>query len=178
MLAVPLAGTLTVPARIATAAGATAAAALALALAGTGVHGLITAFAVSVLVVLAAIDLDRRLVPNRLVLPSAALVLCAQIASQPGRTEEWLLAAFGSAAALLLLALVNPKGLGMGDVKLALLMGATLGGHVVTAFFLASAAVLPVAVWILVRRGAGARKETLAFVPFLALGTIVTALFT
>jgi prepilin signal peptidase PulO-like enzyme (type II secretory pathway) len=62
-------------------------------------------------------------------------------------------------------------------VKLALLMGALLGDKVVTAFFLAAVAVLPVAFWILIRRGASARTDTLAFVPFLAFGTVTTALF-
>jgi leader peptidase (prepilin peptidase)/N-methyltransferase len=156
---------------------AAALAGLSLAILGTGAHGVITAAGVAVLVVLTAIDIDRRLVPNRLVLPSAALVLCAQIASEPHRTGEWLIAAFGSAGLLLLVALVNPKGLGMGDVKLALLMGALLGDKVVTAFFLAAVAVLPVAFWILIRRGASARTDTLAFVPFLAFGTVATALF-
>ena len=172
----PGAGALTMPARVATGLAVLVLGGISLAVVGTGVQGVITTFAVCVMVTLTAIDLDRRVVPNVIVLPSAALVLSAHIASQPDRTAEWLLAAFGSAGALLALALINPKGLGMGDVKLALLMGATLGSDVVTAFFLACVAVLPVAVWILIRHGSEGRKHTLPLVPFLAFGTIVAAL--
>ena len=173
----PAARPLVVPAPFITAGVAAALAGLCLALRGVGAHGVITAFAIVVLVVIAAVDIDQRVVPNKIVLPTTAIVLSAQIASQPDRAAEWLLASLGAAALLLVLAVVNPRGMGMGDVKLALLIGATLGEHVVIAFFLASVAVLPVACWILLRRGAAARTETIAFAPFLAFGAIAAALF-
>jgi len=160
-------------------AGAGLAAALgaaAVARFGGTAQGAITAFGVAVLGLLAVIDVERRLVPNRIVLPSAALVLAAQIAVEPDRTFEWLAATFGAAAFLLIPALVKPGGIGMGDVKLALLMGALLGAAVTTAFFLAFAAVIPVAAAILVRGGAGARQATIPLVPFLAFGAIAVAL--
>ena len=51
------------------------------------------------------------------------------------------------------------------------------GGHLgVTAFFVACLALLPVTCWILVRRGAAGRKDTLPLVPFLAFGVVVAAL--
>lgn len=175
-MTVPTVGALTAPARLATGLVVIALGVLTLAVRGTGAHGLVTAFAVCVLVALTAIDIDRRIVPNVIVLPSALLVLGAQIASQPDRTGEWLAAAFGAAGVMLVLALVNPKGLGMGDVKLALLMGATLGSQVVAAFFVACLALLPAACWILVRRGTAGRKDTLPLVPFLAFGVVVVAL--
>ena len=80
------------------------------------------------LVVLSAIDLDYRIVPNRIVLPAAAVVLVAHTLIDP--SVEWILAALGASVFLLIAALVYPEGIGMGDVKLALLLGAMLGRSV------------------------------------------------
>jgi leader peptidase (prepilin peptidase)/N-methyltransferase len=129
-----------------------------------------------VLVTLSVIDCERRILPNAIVLPAAVIVLLAQIAIDPGRTAEWLLCAFAAAGALLVLSLVNPAGMGMGDVKLAFLLGAALGGHVVTALLIASLSIWPVAMVLFVKHGRAARKTTIAFGPFLAFGAIVAAL--
>ena len=90
-------------------------------------HVLVLAFFAAVLVALSVIDVRTRRLPNRIVLPAAALVLAAQIAIAPDRALEWTLGALGAFAFLLAAALLNPAGLGMGDVKLALLLGAALG---------------------------------------------------
>jgi leader peptidase (prepilin peptidase)/N-methyltransferase len=134
------------------------------------------AFFLAVLVVLSAIDVERRILPNAIVLPSAALVLAAQVAFYPERASEWILAAAGAAGVLFVLFLINPAGMGMGDVKLALLLGAGLGGHVISALVIASVSVLPVALYLLVRQGPGARKTAIPFGPFLAFGAVVVAL--
>jgi leader peptidase (prepilin peptidase)/N-methyltransferase len=134
------------------------------------------AFLVAVLVLLSVIDLEQRILPNRIVLPSAALVLTAQVAFYPDRALEWVLAALGAAAFLALPLLAYPSGMGIGDVKLALLLGAALGGKVFTAILLGFVAVLPVALFMLARHGAAARKAAIPFGPFLAFGAAVVAL--
>ena len=86
----------------------------------------VAAFFCSVLVALSAIDIEHHIVPNRIVIPSFVVVLVAQTALEP--SPEWLLGAVGASGFLLAAALAYPKGMGMGDVKLALLLGAMLGG--------------------------------------------------
>jgi len=130
----------------------------------------------SVLVVLSAVDLERRVIPNRIVLPAGALVLLANIAVAPGQALEWVLAALSAMLFFLVLALVNPSGLGMGDVKLAFLLGAGLGRDVAVALVIASLAAFAVAVWIIARRGLAGRKESFPLGPCLALGGVL-ALF-
>jgi leader peptidase (prepilin peptidase)/N-methyltransferase len=123
-----------------------------------------------VLVVLAAVDLRTRRLPNRIVLPAAALVLAAQIAIEPSRALEWVLAALAAFGVLLGAHLANPRGLGMGDVKLALLLGAALGWAVAAAlvigFFTAALAGLA----LILYEGWTARKRMIPLGPFLALG--------
>jgi leader peptidase (prepilin peptidase)/N-methyltransferase len=143
---------------------------------GWTAHAFVVAFLLAVLVTLSVIDYERRILPNAIVLPAALIVLAAQIATDPGRTAEWLACAFGAAGALLVLSLVNPAGMGMGDVKLAFLLGAALGGRVVTAVLIASLSIWPVAVILFVKRGRAARGTAIAFGPFLAFGAIVAAL--
>ena len=139
-------------------------------------RGLVAAFFVAVLAVVSAFDLEQGIIPNRIVLPAAAVVLAARIALSPGRTVELMVAAAGAAGFLLLAHLVYPAGMGMGDVKLALLLGAALGKLVVLALLLGSFAAGLVGVVLIVREGAAARKKAIAFGPFLALGAVV-ALF-
>ncbi|TMJ94704.1 MAG: hypothetical protein E6G67_08820, partial [Actinobacteria bacterium] len=107
-------------------------------------RGLLDAFFLATLVVLAAIDLERRILPNWLVLPSTGIVLVAQVALSPA---EAVRAAVGALAAFLLLlvpALVRAGALGMGDVKLGLLLGAGLGGSVLSGLLIGLLAVVPV----------------------------------
>jgi len=137
---------------------------------------LVFAFFAAILVVLAVIDLRTRRLPNRIVLPAAAFVLAAQIAIAPDRALEWTLAAAGAFTFLLVAALVNPAGMGMGDVKLALLLGAALGWAVAPALFIGLAAAALAGVVLIVRGGWAARKTAIPLGPFLALGGIV-ALF-
>jgi leader peptidase (prepilin peptidase)/N-methyltransferase len=130
-----------------------------------------------VLVVLAAIDLERRIIPNRIVLPATGLILATQIALSPDGAFEWVAAAVGAALFLLLPLLIYPSGMGMGDVKLALLLGAGLGWAVVPALFVGLMAAFVAAVVVLVRGGLAARKTALPFGPFLALGGLVALFF-
>jgi leader peptidase (prepilin peptidase) / N-methyltransferase len=134
----------------------------------------IAAFFCCVLVAISAIDIAYRIVPDKIVLPSTLIVLIAQTIREP--SPEWILAAFGAAFFLFLAAVVYPAGMGMGDVKLALLMGAALGKVVSVALMVGMVAAVVPSVYLLARHGRSARKMGIPFAPFLALGSIV-ALF-
>jgi leader peptidase (prepilin peptidase)/N-methyltransferase len=127
-----------------------------------------------VLVTLAAIDLEYRIVPNRIVIPAALLFLAAETALEPGLI--WIGAALAASGFLLTAALVYPKGMGMGDVKLAFLLGAMLGRSVTVALLIGFLSALVPALILVFRHGSKARKRTIPFVPFLAFGAVV-ALF-
>jgi leader peptidase (prepilin peptidase)/N-methyltransferase len=126
------------------------------------------------LVAISAADLEHRIVPNVIVLPTAVIVLGAQTALH--LSAEWTIAAFAASGFLLLTALLYPGGMGMGDVKLAFLLGAMLGRTVAVALAAGMVSALVPAIWLLVRHGSKARKMKIPFAPFLALGAVV-ALF-
>jgi leader peptidase (prepilin peptidase)/N-methyltransferase len=134
----------------------------------------VAAVGCAALVVLAATDLEHRIVPNRIVLPAAAAVLALHTAVSP--SLEWALAAAGCAGVLFLVALAYPGGLGMGDVKLALLIGAMLGRTAPLALMLGTLLALVPSVVLFAKHGAAARKLAIPFAPFLALGAVI-ALF-
>jgi leader peptidase (prepilin peptidase) / N-methyltransferase len=121
-----------------------------------------------------ATDLERRIVPNRVVLPAAAAVLVLQTVADP--SHEWAIGAVGAAGFLFLAALAYPGGMGMGDVKLALLIGALLGLTTPVGILLALFLALVPSAVLLARHGAGARKLGIPFAPFLAAGAVI-ALF-
>lgn len=141
---------------------------------GLSEHAAIAAFFCVVLVAVTATDLTHRIIPNRIVVPAAAIVLVAQTSLQP--SPEWAIAAFGAALFLFVAALAYPGGMGMGDVKLALLMGAALGTTVTVAMMAGMLAALVPSFYLLARHGSSARKMGIPFGPFLALGSVV-ALF-
>jgi len=141
---------------------------------GPTADALVAAFACLVLVAIAAADVRYRIVPNRLVVPGAAIVLVAQTALHP--SPRWAIGALAAAGFLLLAALAYPKGMGMGDVKLALLLGALTGANVGVALMCGFLSALVPSVVLLARHGAKARKTAIPFAPFLALGGVV-ALF-
>ena len=134
----------------------------------------VAAFFCAVLVAVTATDLTHRIVPNRIVLPAAALVLVAQTAVDP--SPEWALGALGASLFLFAAALAYPAGMGMGDVKLALLMGAALGRSVTVALLGGMIFALVPSIVLLARHGSAARKMGIPFAPFLALGSVL-ALF-
>jgi leader peptidase (prepilin peptidase)/N-methyltransferase len=141
---------------------------------GLTADALVAAFFCAVLVVISAIDIERRIVPNRIVLPATVVVLVAQTLLHP--SPEWAIAALAAAVFLFIPALVYPAGLGMGDVKLALLLGAMLGSDVAVALMVGLLAAFVPALVLLAVKGRAARKLALPFAPFLAFGAVV-ALF-
>ena len=128
---------------------------------------------VAVLIAVAGIDLDHRIIPNKILLPAAVWGLAATIAFRPDNIDDSLIAGGIAFAALLLAALAYPAGMGMGDVKLAGVMGIYLGSGVAPAMLAAFLAGSVVGVAIIAREGRDARKKGVPFGPFLALGGIV-----
>jgi leader peptidase (prepilin peptidase)/N-methyltransferase len=144
-----------------------------------GIHAetLIVIFAICTLVVLSRHDLERRIIPNRIVVPAWIAVLLAHLALHPHHWVEWLVGSFGAGLFFLAVVLAYPAGMGMGDVKLALLIGAALGYAVVSALFLGTLAAGVVAAVMLFKEGSSARKRAIPLGPFLAAGAIVVLLF-
>jgi leader peptidase (prepilin peptidase)/N-methyltransferase len=129
---------------------------------------------VAFLVPLTLTDLAVRLLPNRLTAPAAAVAIVAGTLIDPGGELERLLAGAAAGGCFLLAALASPAGMGMGDVKLAAVLGLYLGEEVAVALFVALLAGVAAGALIMARRGARAgRKTVLAFGPFLALGAVV-----
>jgi leader peptidase (prepilin peptidase) / N-methyltransferase len=141
---------------------------------GLSAEAAVAAFFCAVLVAVSAIDLEHRIIPNRIVLPATVVVLVANTARD--LTPEWAVAALGASGFLFAAALVYPAGMGMGDVKFALLMGAALGKTVSVALMAGLLAAMIPSLVLLARHGGKARKMGIPFGPFLALGSVV-ALF-
>lgn len=132
---------------------------------------------VAFLVPIALIDLDHRIIPNRLTLPAALLAVVLGTALDPGGQVERLIAGAGAAAALGLPSLLHPKGMGLGDAKLVGVIGLFLGAAVVPAFFVAFVVGTAVGIAIIARKGMMVgRKTAVPFGPFLALGAVVGVL--
>jgi leader peptidase (prepilin peptidase) / N-methyltransferase len=131
---------------------------------------------VLVLVPCAVIDLRRRIIPNRITGPAAVAALVLGLVLDAGHEPGRLLWAGIAGGFLLLAALANPAGMGMGDVKLVAVMGLFLGPPVVVALLLALLASAVVGVGIAVRRGIKTARTTgLAFGPYLAAGGVIAA---
>ena len=148
-------------ARVRTVAGAAGVVAAGLVVAHFGLDGraLVGVLFVSALAVLAAIDIERRVLPNRIVLPSFAVVLVLQLALFPDQAFEWIAASLAIALVLLIAALIKPGGLGYGDVKLGLLLGAGLGENVVVGLVVAALCDLAVGGLFYARHGRAAGND-------------------
>jgi len=133
--------------------------------------GLLT---VLVVVPSAVIDLEHRLIPNRITLPGAVIALVLGTALDPAGEPARLIAAAGAGGFLLLAALAYPGGMGMGDVKLAGVLGLCLGSSVAPALLVALVLGVAVGVVIIAHEGAATgRKKAVPFGPFLAVGALV-----
>jgi leader peptidase (prepilin peptidase) / N-methyltransferase len=141
-----------------------------------GLHpeALVAAAFCLVLVAVSATDIEHGIIPNRIVLPAAPVILAAQTALHP--SPQWALGALGASGFLFAAALMAPRGMGIGDVKLALVLGAMLGTTVTVAMLIGLLAAMVPAIVLFIRLGVGARKVRLPFGPFLAIGAVV-ALF-
>ena len=127
-----------------------------------------------VLVVLTAIDIERRIVPNKIVLPVTAVVLVAQMVVHPDHRPEYVVATVGAGLFLLLPLLIYPAGMGLGDVKLAAMLGLYLGRAVAPAIFVALISGVLIGAVIIARYGsAEGRKKGIPFGPWLSFGGLV-----
>jgi len=129
------------------------------------------------LVPMALIDLEHRIIPNRLTGPAAVAAIALGTVLDPGGEVERLVAGAAAGGAFLLVALAAPGGMGMGDVKLAGVLGLFLGAAVAPAILLALLSGVLVSAVVIARKGvAGGRKTAIPFGPFLALGGFVAML--
>jgi leader peptidase (prepilin peptidase) / N-methyltransferase len=120
------------------------------------------------------IDLDHRIIPNRIVGPSAVVALVILALTDVDALPDHLIAGAAAGGFFLLAALAYPRGMGMGDVKLAAVLGLYLGSSVAPALLAAMLSGTLVGGAIIVRKGAAeGRKTAVPFGPFLALGALV-----
>jgi leader peptidase (prepilin peptidase)/N-methyltransferase len=129
---------------------------------------------VTALVPIVLIDLERRLIPNAITLPAAIAGAVAILVLDIDFIVEALIAAAAAGGFFLLAAVLYPRGMGMGDVKLSALLGLYLGRAVGPALFAALILGVLVGAAIIARKGAVAgRKTAVPFGPFLALGGVL-----
>jgi leader peptidase (prepilin peptidase)/N-methyltransferase len=131
---------------------------------------------VTMLVAVTLTDLERRIIPNKILLAGAIACVAIALPTDPAGMPERLIAAAGAGGLFFLAALVYPAGMGLGDVKLAAVMGLFLGRSVAPAIFVALLAGSLVGVALIARHGARGRKMAIPFGPFLALGGLVGVL--
>ena len=132
---------------------------------------------VGILVPVALIDLDHRIIPNKITLPAAIAAVAIGLALEPSWVPEQLIAGAAAGGFLLVFVLAYPRGMGMGDVKLAAVLGLFLGREVAVALLVGVVAGTVVGAAIMARLGVSkGRKTAVPFGPFLALGGIVALL--
>lgn len=132
---------------------------------------------VAVLVPVALIDLDSRVIPNKITLPAAIAAVVAGALTRPSGLPEQLIAGAAAAGFLLIFLVAYPRGMGMGDVKLAGVLGLFLGRSVGVAIMSGTLIGALVGAVVMARLGVSAgRKQAVPFGPFLAVGGLL-ALF-
>jgi leader peptidase (prepilin peptidase)/N-methyltransferase len=129
---------------------------------------------VLLLVPVTVIDIDFRIIPNKLMIAGTVAAPAILALTRPGDIPEHLVAAAAAGGFLLVAAIAYPAGMGMGDVKLAFVMGLFLGREVGVAMLAGLLAGSIVGVAIMARKGAAeGRKTAIPFGPFLAFGGMV-----
>jgi leader peptidase (prepilin peptidase) / N-methyltransferase len=131
---------------------------------------------IAVLTAVTLTDLERRIIPNKILLVGAALAVAIAALAEPGSLPERALSAAAAGGLLFAVALAYPRGMGLGDVKLAATMGLFLGRNVAPAILIALLAGALVGLAMIAREGAAARKRAIPFGPYLALGGVVALL--
>ena len=156
----------------------TAALTVSVVLARHSVHDIALGVAlIFVLVPVALIDIEQRVIPNAILAPAALAALVIGAVTRPSGVPEQLIAGASAGAFLLLFALAYPRGMGMGDVKLAAVLGLFLGRSVAVALLVGVLTALIAGIVIIVRSNAGeGRKTKIPFGPFLAIGGVVAVL--
>jgi leader peptidase (prepilin peptidase)/N-methyltransferase len=124
----------------------------------------------TVLVIVTLTDLERRVIPNGVLLAGVVAAVGIATATDSSSLGERIIAAAASGGFMFCVALASPRGMGMGDVKLVAMMGLYLGRSVAPALLVSFTAGAAVGVVMIAREGASARKRSVPFGPFLALG--------
>jgi leader peptidase (prepilin peptidase)/N-methyltransferase len=140
---------------------------------GPTAHAIGAVFILVIVAIVTVVDLEQRRIPNRIVLPATAVALGAQIALDPAQAPTLLAWSLGAGLFFYVPMLLFRGGMGMGDVKLAVFLGAALAEVVVPAIVVAVFASFLAAVTVLLLNGAAARKSAMPFAPFLAVGAAV-----
>jgi leader peptidase (prepilin peptidase)/N-methyltransferase len=128
---------------------------------------------VTVLMAVTLTDFERRVIPNKILIVAAVLAVAIAAVADPASLPERAIAAVAAGGLLFGAALAYPRGMGLGDVKLAATMGLFLGRDVGPAILVALLAGSVVGVAMIAREGAAARKKAIPFGPFLALGGVI-----
>jgi leader peptidase (prepilin peptidase)/N-methyltransferase len=128
---------------------------------------------VGLLAVVTLTDLERRIIPNKALIAGSVICLAIAIPTDPGGLPERLIAAAAAGGVFFLVVLAYPRGMGLGDAKLAATMGLFLGRAIAPAILAGLLAGSVVGLALIASRGADARKMTIPFGPFLAFGGIV-----
>ena len=131
---------------------------------------------VTMLAAVTLTDLERRVIPNKILIVGSVLCVAIAVPTDPGGMVERLVAAASAGGLLFLVVLAYPAGMGLGDVKLTFVMGLFLGWAVGPAILIALLAGSTFGLAIIARHGASARKMAIPFGPFLALGGVVAML--
>ena len=127
----------------------------------------------ALLVVVTLTDLERRVIPNAVLLAGFAACVVIVAVTDPSSFGPRAVGALAAGGFLFLVALAYPRGMGMGDVKLAAVMGLYLGRAVVPALIIAFAAGAAVGLAMIAARGSSMRKQAIPFGPFLAFGGVI-----
>jgi len=135
-----------------------------------------TAAMTAMLAVCVRSDLRERIIPNSAIAAGAIAAIAIAAATDPGEIGARALCAAAAGGFLLAPALSKPRSMGMGDVKLAAVLGLFLGPAVVTAMLVAFFAGSLAGLQLAIRHGRAARTMAIPFAPFLALGALVAAL--
>jgi leader peptidase (prepilin peptidase) / N-methyltransferase len=129
---------------------------------------------VAVLVPIALIDFEHRIIPNKITLPAAIAAVVIGAALDLRGVPEQLIAGAAAGGFLLVFALAYPRGMGMGDVKLAAVLGLFLGRSVSVAILVGVLTATVVGAGVMARVGVEkGRKTAVPFGPFLALGGVI-----
>jgi leader peptidase (prepilin peptidase)/N-methyltransferase len=128
---------------------------------------------VAMLAIITLTDLERRIIPNKVLVAGAVICLAIAIPTDPSGIPERLVAAAIAGGIFFLIVLAYPRGMGLGDVKLVATMGLFLGRAVAPAILAGLLAGSVIGLALIASRGSEARKMTIPFGPFLALGGIV-----
>ncbi|HEY7257524.1 MAG TPA: prepilin peptidase [Gaiellales bacterium] len=131
---------------------------------------------VAMLAAITLTDLERRVIPNVILMAGAVAGVALVAATDPASLPERAIAAAAAGGGLLLIAVAYPRGMGMGDVKLAAVMGLYLGAAVAPAILIAVLVGTCVGLGVMLRPGSAGRKTAVPFGPFLALGGVIALL--